>query len=110
MIDRFDKSAVGGLFFILDEQHQPIQVDFRTWAVWFEDFNNRRVAEDKVGALRVSTVFLGITHMGGIFETMVFDGKQDLDQWRYETWADALAGHARVVEELKQKEKTRGSK
>jgi len=49
----------------------------------------------------VSTVWLGLDHgYGGgpplIFETMVFGGAHDEDQWRYPTEVEALAGHAEI--------------
>jgi len=54
----------------------------------------------------VSTVWLGLDHCFGdgppvIFETMVFTTKEsldDLDCKRYSTEAEALAGHAKMVE------------
>lgn len=67
----------------------------------------KRVGEDTVGDAWVSTVWLGIDHgfiRGGppvIFETMVFGGEHDQDQWRYCTEEAAIAGHRRVVENLR---------
>ena len=69
----------------------------------FEDADLRRVASDYVGDVHVSTVFLALDHSfsGGpplVFETMVFGLSDDTDyQWRYETWDQAVAGHARVL-------------
>jgi len=56
------------------------------------------IAED----IRVSTVWLGLDHngLGGpphIFETMVFGGPLDGEQWRYSTEAAAIRGHGQVV-------------
>ena len=53
----------------------------------------------------VSTVFLGLDHQFGkgpplLFETLVFGGPRDGDQWRYSTWDEAEAGHKAVVDEL----------
>lgn len=57
-------------------------------------------------AVEVSTVWLGLdmTFIGSlefpprikIFETMIFGGDLDLEQWRYTTEEEALAGHAEV--------------
>lgn len=50
----------------------------------------------------VSTVWLGMDHIGGVFETMVFGGPDDQEiMYRYETETEALLGHLRVVLELK---------
>mgnify|MGYP000541211467 CR=1 FL=1 len=67
----------------------------------------KRVAEDHIADVRVSTVWLGLNHnyhRGGppmIFETMVFGGDNiDLFCDRYSTKAEALAGHREVVRKL----------
>jgi len=67
----------------------------------------KRVAETTLeDGTWISTVWLGIDHrLGGdgpplIFETMVFASKDDLsekDMARYSTEAEALAGHAEMV-------------
>lgn len=50
--------------------------------------------------IEVSTVWLGLDHNWWpdrpikIFETMIFGGELDLEQWRYSTEEEALAGHA----------------
>lgn len=69
--------------------------------------DKRRVALDEVGEARISTVFLGIDHQWGsgpplLFETMVFGGPMDEQQWRYSTWDEAEAGHHRVVEAVRE--------
>lgn len=72
------------------------------WAIWYEDAD-RAVAQDEIGEVRVSTVFLGTDHNFGpgepiLYETMIFGGKFDEHQWRYSTRAEAYAGHLQVVE------------
>lgn len=67
--------------------------------------NERRVKRTKVGDSDVSTVFLGLDHQFGrgaplLFETMIFGGARDGDQFRYSTWDEAEDGHAKVVAEL----------
>ena|SRR5712664_2255984 len=97
--------------YILDG-HKPIPVaDVLEWAHHFEH-QSRRVAEDQFGrttspsevevTMRVSTVFLGIDHQFGdgsplLFETMIFGGEHDQEQWRYSTWEEAEAGHNAAV-------------
>jgi hypothetical protein len=81
------------------------------WSVLTRDDSYRRVDMTtlKFGEtlVMVSTVWLGIDHSFGvpgmpisIFETMVFDGPRDGDQYRYATEDEARAGHAEVVAEL----------
>ncbi len=62
----------------------------------------KRVALQEQGDIRVSTVFLGLNHQYGggpplIFETMIFGGEYDEEQWRYTTEAEALQGHEAAV-------------
>lgn len=88
---------------ILDADGHLRDVALPVWAAWMEDASDklvpdggRVVAKTPVGAGEVSTVFLGIEHVGGIFETMTF-GLGEEFQRRYATYADALAGHAETV-------------
>jgi len=91
---------------VLDADHNVVPADLLTWARWFEDGDARRVALDTIGEARVSTVFLGIDHSFGgpplWFETMVFGGPHDQATFRYATWAEAEAGHAQVVEAIRE--------
>lgn len=91
--------------FIL-QGHDPVPVaDLMEWAKWFA-MADRRVADTEVGALRVSTVFLGVDYSFGvgpplIFETMTFDALgHELSMARYSTWAEAELGHMEEVERL----------
>lgn len=72
------------------------------WAEKFEDTEARVVGYDEVGEAHVSTVWLGLDHafFGGpplIFETMIFGGEHDMEQWRYSTEEEALAGHQHAL-------------
>lgn len=86
------------------EGHIPVPTSLMEWATQFEDPLVRRVAYDEVGDVNVSTVFLGIDHnfdRSGpplLFETMIFGlpGEGEF-QWRYPTWEQAEAGHARAL-------------
>jgi hypothetical protein len=109
-------------YFILTKDHKIARVDLRTWAEWFENVDNRRVALTYTDMHMVSTVFLGIDHSPSgrpqFFETMVFnkDGTNEkvfgrkrvvyesLDEARYTTWDEAVAGHATMVERWTRKE------
>jgi hypothetical protein len=79
------------------------------WSDLMEDDDYRRVALDLVDdRWSVSTVWLGLDHqfLGDgpplIFETMVFDkgspSYHDMEQRRYSTLEQALAGHAEMVQ------------
>ena len=67
----------------------------------------RRVARTKIDEdTEVSTVHLVLDHGFGfgpplIFETMIFGGPHDQDQWRYATEAEAVTGHEHVVGALR---------
>lgn len=96
--------AVMGEHYTLDANHNVVPANLMTWARRFES-SDRVVARTKVyEGCDVSTVFLGLDHRFGapgpplVFETMVFGGPFDQDMNRYATWADAEAGHARMVD------------
>jgi len=78
-------------------------VEMMEWARLHADDNIKRVALEEREGISVSTVWLGLNHrLGGdgpplIFETMIFGGDHDQDQWRYATEAEALEGHAEAV-------------
>jgi hypothetical protein len=88
--------------------HEAVATDdSREWARMFDKTDARRVAKDTIGEAEVSTVFLGIDHNWGggpplLFETMVFGDSPYELQWRYSTWEEAEAGHARVVAALRE--------
>ena len=89
--------------YVLDEQGEAVPCnDLMEWARWFENAEGRRVANDHVGDVRVSTVFLGLDHSFGgavpiLWETMIFGGEHDGYQERYSSRRDAVAGHARAL-------------
>ena len=83
--------------------------DLVKWANWFET-RDRLVDLTNVGALSVSTVFLGSDHnfsrLGQpiLWETMVFPYADDENQEhfrRYTSLADAKKGHWEIVDELR---------
>lgn len=89
--------------YILDKDGNVVpERDLLSWAKWFEDSSNRIVKADKVGDVRVSTIFLGIDHNFGdgapvLWETMIFGGEHDGYQDRYTSREDALAGHEKAL-------------
>lgn len=81
----------------------PIAVDMETWARSLQSEGRRIGADVITDKCHVSTVFLGFdhNHYGHgdpiLFETMIFGGPLDGDQWRYTTYADAERGHQEAV-------------
>lgn len=96
-------------YYILDGR-DVVKVDLMTWAKWFENFQERMIAQDTIGPFFVSTMFLGIDHRfcgNGppiVFETMVFDIRdkhQEYGQARYCTIEQAEAGHQRYLDQAR---------
>lgn len=98
------------LQYILDEQGNPVtEPDLIKWSQWMETLEHRVVKKTTIGDSEVSTVFLGLDHnFSGsrkepvLFETMVFGGKMDGEQWRYATKQEAINGHNRAVDRVMQ--------
>jgi hypothetical protein len=96
-------------FYILDGDKTPRLVTSEEWAAeWAStEIADRRVREDTVGDVYVSTVFVGIDHRffgpGDplIFETMIFDGPHDGECARSSTWEEAEEMHAEAVARVK---------
>jgi hypothetical protein len=58
------------------------------------------------GEIEVSTVWLGLNHSFGLgrplyWETMIFGGEHDQEQWRYSSRQSALDDHERIVRALR---------
>lgn len=76
------------------------------WARWYEKKDNRGISFDVIGDARVSTIFLGLDYSllestPVLFETMIFGGEHDQEQFRWRTWDEARAGHVKIVEQLR---------
>jgi hypothetical protein len=105
------------LYYVLDANGEPAVVDLDNWGAWFDDADARIVMQTRIakgravecrprawgrGGVVVSTVFLAIDHAHDLgppvlWETMIFGGLMDGDQWRYRSRLDALTGHAAAV-------------
>lgn len=90
-----------------DRSGNPIK-DTVDWARQFER-EDRVVALTRVGfrgAISVSTVWAGVNYRFAgegpplIFETMVFGGRHDGEEYRYSTEDQAREGHRAVVRRL----------
>jgi hypothetical protein len=92
------------MYFVLDEQGEPLPVsDFEEWVQWC-DRADRGVARTVVAAdVVVLTTFNGVDEVVDgqtplLFETRVFGGVLDGEAVQHSTRADALAAHAKLVE------------
>lgn len=78
------------------------------WGRWLELSSrdgSRIVGNWQRDGVTVSTVFLGLDHgFGGgpplLFETMIFGGPHDGEQWRFSTWEAAEAHHMEMCRVL----------
>jgi len=94
--------------YILIDKKVILEPDLMKWGRWMEDAK-RHVGNDELSdGTWISTVFLGLDHSFGnvglplVFETMVFpDGHNkpmaESEMWRYYTYKEAEAGHAKAV-------------
>lgn len=90
------------IYYRLDGETPVEAANVIEWAEFFGS-DDRIVEQTYVGQVKISTVFLGINHSFGdgpplLFETMIFDGEFDGEQWRYSTMEQARAGHTHAVE------------
>ena len=91
------------MHYVLDTNGEPVkELDLIKWASRFNGAD-RILAQDKVGDVNVSTVFLGIDHSFGdgppvLWETMIFGGKHDQFQERCSTWDQAEQMHKRACQ------------
>lgn len=108
--------------YILDDDGNPrLAHSGREWAEWFERSHkskgkdNRILQQDLVGSVFISTVFLALDHNyyddgpPVLWETMIFHDMPDsaVDQYiqRYCTRDEAIIGHMKAVELVKQSDK-----
>jgi hypothetical protein len=96
MDDRFER--YGPRLFYLEGKTAVRVRDVLQWAELYSA-SPHHVADDEIHGVRISTIFLGLDHnvLGPtpiLFETMIFGGERDGEQWRYSTWDEAEAGHA----------------
>lgn len=101
------------LNYILDVNGEPVvEHDLLAWGRWMQ-VGNRVVRRTRVlGATKaedceVSTVFLALNHnfsQSGppvLWETMIFGGSLDGEQWRYTSRAEAITDHERIIESMR---------
>lgn len=93
-------------FYVLDREGKPkAEPDVVAWARWMQLSGDERIVGKTPLAddVMVSTVFLGLDHRfyddgpPVLWETMIFRGPHDGEQWRYTSRAEALEGHTAAV-------------
>jgi hypothetical protein len=95
------------MWYILDDNNNPIQKHVIEAAKWIEDNPKRKVVkQESIGEIRISTVFLGLDHSYNspipvLWETMIFGGEHDQYQERYSSYEEAVEGHETAVEMVK---------
>ena len=93
--------------YFLNEDHTYRPCSCQEWMGQFE--MDRKIGDDIINEKHVSTVWLGLDHnyFGErplLFETMVFDeplGGHDIYMDRYTTWDEAVEGHKKAVQWVK---------
>ena len=80
------------MYYKLDKDNKPVECSIQESQV------GHHISMNRFGNIYVSTVFLGIEHYSGMFETMIFDDpKLNNYQERYETFKEAIEGHNRLI-------------
>ncbi len=89
-------------YYILNDNKEPVEADWEEYCKFLDTLENKIVKQETINNTKISTVFLGqdIGDSGALilFETMCFGDKLDGEQWRYQTFDQALKGHQRVTE------------
>lgn len=95
--------------YILKHRKPVFCDDLLKWGKWFEKTNKRKVRRTYLDDICISTVFLRVDHGWDgkilLFETMIFDEKDERYCERCETWRQALAMHWQAVSEYKSEKK-----
>lgn len=101
-------------YYRLDEAGAPVVVDnAESWWIWMNTHRSMiGVALDKVGAVRISTIFTGVDRDGFepplIYQTQVDKGQFDGELTRYSDRDAALLGHRQVVARVRAAEGENG--
>ncbi len=99
--------------YTLDAEGNPVhEPDKPTWLRWFSA-HDRSIAATRISGdeprheILISTIFEGVDRRHSpddpplLWETMVLNGLDEKNVWRYSSAADALAGHERVCREVR---------
>ena len=66
----------------------------------------KKVADSYIHDIHISTVYLGLNHRYDagpplLYETMIFGGPLDQEQFRYTSWQEAEQGHQEAVDRVR---------
>lgn len=94
-----DDDNITGNYILVGKEPVP-EPNLLKWGKWFETAN-RKVRQDEIDGVRISTVFLGLDHSFGegaplLFETMIFGGEHDGYQTRASSWDEAVGQHLKA--------------
>ena len=87
------------MYYILENKVPIPCADVLEWGKWFESAD-RHVKDEKIGDIRISTVFLGIGD-ASLFETMIFGGPLDGEQDQCSSWEEAEKMHRDFYDRVK---------
>lgn len=97
MINEF---AMTNLYYAWDRETDEVKpCSYAEWAQFFYNKENRRVANNKIGSIEVSSVFIGLGHVK--FEVLVFHDGVSKDCWRFLTSKEAMELHNHLVRLIK---------
>ena len=104
------------MYYLLDKDKKPYQVSAKESLKVYDDPEMKITKQDRINDhVRVSTVFLSMDHSYSfddegnrienptpvLWETMIFGGEHSGYQERYTSHDDALAGHKRALDLVK---------
>lgn len=92
-------------FYGLDADNNVIEFSGRSeWREFMLNYKRRTVSKTLVGGVEVSTMFIGVDKSLGLvkgsplcFETHIFGGPYDGEEWRYTNWVEAQKDHDLIV-------------
>ena len=88
---------------------KPIKATIEEYSKWISKNPKQKVVKQElINDSKVSTIFLGLDHSWEnnvpiLWETMIFGGKEDMYQDRYTSYKEALVGHEKAVNLVKNK-------
>lgn len=94
------------MYIITSAGQVELCTDLSRWGAWMAVHpDERHLAVDEKGQVKVSTLFLGLDHGSGddssdpiLWETRIMRGVHDGETVRYKTKEEALKGHKKMVE------------
>ena len=107
MKDPFDAYKKWGIgkYYKLNDKKEIVECSIEEWGEYLEGEDRhigKSFAEHDGHKIVISTIFLGMSHLGGMFETMAFMDSfgGDMIQERCETYEEALLQHEKVCLEV----------